>query len=88
MQQLGTINKRHLLRAAIPRPLAGIRLGESNLGKRRKGYQWVDLMIGSHFTKNHAGPNELAVAAAMLEPFRDWMRSGIYSGSGGSAAMR
>ena len=39
------------------------------------GYQWVDLMIGSHFEMNPVGPNDLSTAAAMLAPFRGWMRA-------------
>jgi hypothetical protein len=41
------------------------------------GYQWVDLMIGSHFTMDAGGTNDLATAATMLEPFRGWLRSGM-----------
>ena len=37
------------------------------------GYRWVDLMIGSHFTMDPAGPNHVVVATTMLEPFREWM---------------
>lgn len=38
-------------------------------------YQWVDLMIGSHFEMKLGGANDLGAAAAMLEPFRAWMRA-------------
>jgi len=40
------------------------------------GYQWIDVLIGTHFTMSPEGKDDLAVAAAMLEPFRSWMRRG------------
>ena len=37
-------------------------------------WEWVDVLAGAFFTQHHDGPNDLDKCAALLMPFRSWMR--------------
>lgn len=44
-------------------------------GTKESTWLWIDLTIGTTFTRESAGPDDLDRAAAMLKPFERWMRS-------------
>lgn len=38
-------------------------------------WQWIGVIVGTTFTLDRKGQNDLILCEAMLEPFRDWMRA-------------
>jgi hypothetical protein len=38
-------------------------------------WQWIDVIVGAFFTRNPFGPDDIDKCAAMLQPFRPWMRA-------------
>jgi hypothetical protein len=38
-------------------------------------WHWMDILVGSSFTLNANGPDNTGKCAAMLHPFRQWMRA-------------
>lgn len=63
-----------LKEASLCMSCVGLANSLQKLSSAAYGYQWVDLMIGSHFRMDAGGHSDLGTAATMLEPFRDWMR--------------